>query len=89
MGDEVALRVFRFDSGWHPGLEGPFHVIETREGTIIHLEKRKSGLFLHEDPDVRAYRRAADHVLEVAMSKVESVKLIRHIANSMEGSRDH
>ncbi|MCI2420731.1 helix-turn-helix transcriptional regulator [Saccharopolyspora sp. K220] len=80
----IDLRVFRFDTGWHPALEGPFHLIETGEGTVVHLENRKSALFLHEDSDVRTYRRAAEKVLDVAMSQAESAKLIRYIANNME-----
>jgi transcriptional regulator with XRE-family HTH domain len=80
----IDLRVFRFDSGWHPGLEGPFHLLETGDGVVVHLENRKSALFLHEDADVRTYRRAAEHVLDAALSKTESVKLIRYLINSME-----
>ncbi len=80
----IDLRVFPFGSGWHPALEGPFHLIETGEGTVVHLENRKSALFLHEKSDVRTYQRAAEKVLGVAMSQAESVKLIRYIANSME-----
>ncbi|MEV0089817.1 helix-turn-helix transcriptional regulator [Saccharopolyspora sp. NPDC050642] len=80
----IELRVFRFGTGWHPALEGQFHLIETGEGTVVHLENLKSALFLHEDSDVRTYRRAAEKVLDVAMNQAESAKLIRYIANSME-----
>ncbi|MEU6270485.1 helix-turn-helix domain-containing protein [Saccharopolyspora shandongensis] len=80
----IELRVFRFGTGWNPALEGQFHLIETGDGTVVHLENLKSALFLHEDSDVRTYRRAAEKVLDVAMNQAESAKLIRYIANSME-----
>ncbi|MBB5157727.1 helix-turn-helix domain-containing protein [Saccharopolyspora phatthalungensis] len=84
----VDLRVFRFDSGWHPALEGPFHLIETDDATVVHLEMRNSALFLHRDSDVRAYRQAAERALDTAMNPVESVKLIRFIADSMEDGNE-
>ncbi|MEV6232367.1 helix-turn-helix transcriptional regulator [Saccharopolyspora shandongensis] len=84
----IDLRVFRFDSGWHPALEGPFHLIETAEATVVHLELRDSALFLHKDSDVRAYRRAAERVLDATINPAESLKLIKHIADSMEATRE-
>jgi transcriptional regulator with XRE-family HTH domain len=80
----IDLRVFGFDTGWHPALEGSFNLLETGDGMVVNLENRKSALFLHEDSDVRTYRRAAEQVLDVAMNQAESAKLIRNIANSME-----
>ncbi|MGP4019785.1 helix-turn-helix domain-containing protein [Saccharopolyspora sp. 5N708] len=80
----VDLRIFRFDSSWHPALAGQFHLIETTDSTIVHLENLKSALFLHEDSDVRTYRLAAEKVLDVSMNQAESAKLIRYIVKNME-----
>jgi transcriptional regulator with XRE-family HTH domain len=82
----VEFRVIRYDSGWHPGLEGPFLLIESGQGTVVHLENRKSGLFLHEDADVEAYRSATEMVRNVAMSAAESVRFVAEVAGRLEKS---
>jgi transcriptional regulator with XRE-family HTH domain len=64
----VTIRIVPFVSGWHPGLEGTFHMLETKPTTVVHLENRRSGVFIHEEPDVAAYRRAVDQVSQAAMS---------------------
>ncbi|MER6992176.1 DUF5753 domain-containing protein [Saccharopolyspora hirsuta] len=84
----VDLRGLRHDSGSHPALEGPSHLIETEDSTVVLLEMRNSALFLHEPQDVSSYRQAAARVLGAAMSPTGSAKLIEHIAESAEGSRD-
>lgn len=84
--DNVQLLVVPFESGWQPALEGMFMLLESKEETspVVHLENRRSGLFLHEDEDVGSYRRAVDTVREVAMTPEESTGLIAEVANQME-----
>ncbi|WP_246456724.1 helix-turn-helix domain-containing protein [Saccharopolyspora gloriosae] len=45
----IELRVVPLASGWHPGLEGLFLLIRSELGEVVHLENRKSGLFLWPD----------------------------------------
>lgn len=80
----IDLRVFRLKTNWHPALEGPFLLIESGSSAVVHLENRKSGLFLHEDGDVNAYRKASDKVLETAMNADDSAKLIAEIIRRTE-----
>jgi transcriptional regulator with XRE-family HTH domain len=81
----VDLRAIPGDRGWHPGLEGPFVVVELAEGgPVVHFELRESGLFLHEDPDVAAYQEAARKVFRAAMSPTETVGLIASEAKRIE-----
>ncbi|MGP4014281.1 helix-turn-helix domain-containing protein [Saccharopolyspora sp. 5N708] len=81
----VDLRIIPYHSGWHPGLEGPFTLIESEQATpVVLLETRRSGLCLHQDGDVNAYREAADMILRVAMNSDESMRLIAEIANRLE-----
>lgn len=81
----VDLRVIPIVSNWHPALEGPFLIVEFSKATpIVHLENRRSALFLHEKADTEAYRQAADRVLEVAMSPEESSELIAEQINRWE-----
>lgn len=83
--DHVDLRVIPFSSGWHPALEGPFTLIDPRDDgfPIVFLENRRSGLILHQEADVTAYREAVDVVLEVAMSPEASAELIADVIKGM------
>ncbi len=75
----VDLRVIPFSSGWNPGLEGPFLLIDSEQGPVVQLENRRSGLFLHEKEDVLTYRQAVDTVLEAAKNPTDSVQLVTEI----------
>ncbi len=81
----VTVRIIPAVSGWHPGLEGAFSLLEfTAAPPIVHLETRRSGLFLGEKADVDAYRVAIDKVREVALSPADSTKLIADASQEME-----
>lgn len=81
----VDLRIIPFAAGWYPALEGPFTLIESaQEAPVVHLENRRSGLFLHEPEDIETYRVAVDAVLEVAMSPADSSGLIAEVIREME-----
>ncbi len=73
----VALRVMPFDMGWHPGIEGAFKLVWPRDSApIVHVELRRTTLFLHEDDDVNAYREALGMIDKVALAPESSIKLI-------------
>jgi transcriptional regulator with XRE-family HTH domain len=73
----VEIRVLPYDSGWHPGLEGPFFLIDADSANpVIHIEVRDTGMLLHTQQDVDAYRAAADKVTESAISTEDSLVVI-------------
>ena len=82
----INIQVIPLDTNWHPGLEGPFWLIEFGDGQpdIVHLEIRTTSLFLHQAPEVHEYRRAVDTVRGVAMDPDESRDLIAHIATQLD-----
>jgi hypothetical protein len=83
----VDLRVIPFTTGWSPALEGPFIVIESADITpVVHLENRRSGLFLHEPQDVDLYRAATSAILEVALSPQDSIGFIAEVIREMEAT---
>ena len=85
----VDLRVVPADVGWHPGLEGPFLVIESEEvSPVIQIEMRQSALFLHEEKDVQVYREAVDMIGRVALEAPESALFIAAEADRMEAPDD-
>ncbi|PKW15785.1 helix-turn-helix protein [Saccharopolyspora spinosa] len=80
----IELRIIRPDIGWNPALEGAFSLIETPSGVAVHLENRKSGLFLHEEADIRIYRQAIEMVRQAALGPEDSARLIADLIGRME-----
>ena len=81
----VDVRVIPFDSGWHPGLEGPFVLLQSRQWSpVVQLESRTSLLLLHEEADVVPYEAAAELVSNVALGPEESAGLISDYAERWE-----
>lgn len=85
MGSKVDLSVIPFTADWHPALEGPWTVFQSADApTVVYRELRRSGLFLHEDTDIRAHLEAVDSVREVAMSPQDSAGLIAGLISDLE-----
>jgi transcriptional regulator with XRE-family HTH domain len=73
----VEIRVVTYDTGWHPGLDGPTLLIESRtDPTVVHLEVHRTGLFLHSTGDVTTYREAVNDVLAYALTAEDSLAVI-------------
>jgi hypothetical protein len=73
------------DAGWHAGLDGAFNILEpVGMKPMVFTENHRSLQFLHESSDVELYRRAVDTVLEVALSTVDSIRLMANVASRME-----
>ncbi|MBK0868200.1 MAG: helix-turn-helix transcriptional regulator [Saccharopolyspora sp.] len=83
----VEIQVVPFSTGWHPALEGLFALYETEQGPVVHLENRRSGLFLHEPADVQTYQQAVARVRAVALSPDDSSAFVHRLINEMEGAR--
>ncbi|MCU1680918.1 MAG: Transcriptional regulator, contains XRE-family domain [Amycolatopsis sp.] len=84
----VELRVIPTRTTWHPGLEGPFSIAQFADrGSIVHLENKISGLFLHEPNEVGPYERALNRVEEVAMSPTDTAELIADVIKGKETTR--
>jgi transcriptional regulator with XRE-family HTH domain len=85
MSESVDLRVIPYTAGWNPALEGSWTVIEFKAApTVIHMENRRSGLFLHEEEDVATYHEATASAMEAAMSPTDTRELITASINELE-----
>jgi hypothetical protein len=96
----VDLRIVPDRVGFHPGLEGAFTLIDSdravplrhdgrRRGpaevsSIASVETRRSILMLHEQADVGSYRRAAEWVLDVALTPDASANYLAELAKRLE-----
>lgn len=84
--ENVDIRIMS-TRGWHPGVEGQCTVIEPMPApdafSVVCLDNRRSGLILHQEEDVAAYRQDVDAVLRTAMSPTDSVRLIAAVIKEM------
>lgn len=71
--------------GWHPGLAGPFQLIEFPTASpIVHAELHRSSLFLWEEEDVKGFTKASEIIRQAAMTPAETAGVIEDIVNGME-----
>jgi transcriptional regulator with XRE-family HTH domain len=71
--------------GYHPGLAGPFELIEFPTARpVLHLEHHWSSLTLWEEEDVKAFMDASGMIQQAAMTPADSAGVIEDIVNGME-----
>lgn len=76
---QVTLQVVPFDTGAHAGMPGSFVVMEfpnAADSDLVYLESIAGDLFLERENDVRRFSITFEHLQAVALSPVESVRLI-------------
>ncbi|WP_021591815.1 helix-turn-helix domain-containing protein [Actinomadura welshii] len=84
----VEIAVIPFGAGAHPGMKGPFTLLEFDGdlGDILYLEgSGTSETITGEDPRIAAYRAAFEQLRAEALPSEESLTLIEQIADEMSG----
>ncbi len=80
----ISIRVVPAVAGAHPGLNGPFVIMDYQElPSLVHLENKVASLYLEEPADVQVYRLVFKGLLAVALTPEQSVALIRRVAAGM------
>lgn len=80
----IRLRVVPFAAGAHPGLEGPFLILEfDAQPPLVHQEIRGTGGFLEEGRHVARARLDWRGLGSKALSPEASVRLVAEIADGM------
>lgn len=71
--------------GYHPGLAGPFELIEFAQASpIVLLDHHRSSAFLWDEEDVQEFVKAAAQIREAAMTPAETAEVIAKIVHGME-----
>jgi len=80
----VTVQVVPTSAGAHPGLEGPFVILEfDGDPTLVHLETRRGSAFLDEDDDIAATMLALQHLQQIALSPDDMLDLLAEIAREL------
>lgn len=80
----ITIQVVTYAAGAHPGMSGPFLVMEfpDPDPALIYTENASGGLFLEAEPEVQRYRATFQRLTAQALSPDDSVNAIRKAAES-------
>jgi hypothetical protein len=77
----VSIQVIPYQRGAHTGLDGSFVVLEfAKAQTIVHLEHKRSGLFLDEPEIVAPFVSAVDTLRGMALDPHRSAEFVASVA---------
>ena len=80
----VTVQVVPTAAGAHPGLGGPFVIMEfDGDPTIVHLENRRGSAFLEEDADIVEAMIALQHLQRIALSPEDTLDLLAEVAREL------
>lgn len=87
----ITIEIVPFSAGVHPGMKGPFTVLEFAgdDEDILYLENARGGgsnpsaLLTGEDPQILQHRVAFERLREQSLGPKESIELIGQVAESM------
>jgi transcriptional regulator with XRE-family HTH domain len=87
----ITIEIVPFSAGVHPGMKGPFTVLEFPgdDEDVLYLENARGGasnpsaLLTGEDPEILAHREAFERLREQSLGPKESVELISQVADGM------
>ncbi|MFC4055005.1 helix-turn-helix domain-containing protein [Actinomadura syzygii] len=75
----VEIRVLPYSAGAQPGHNGSYHILTTRDLSVVLIENLTTGWYLEEDEDVRRHALAFDHLVTASLSPSDSLDLIERL----------
>lgn len=89
--DNVTVQVIPFDAGPHPGLGGPFTIMEfgwPDDPGLVYLEPQSDqSTYLGSRRDVYAFAGAFERLAEIAESPGDSLQMLRRVADDSSEAR--
>jgi transcriptional regulator with XRE-family HTH domain len=87
----ITVEIVPFSAGVHPGMKGPFTVLEFPgdDEDVLYLENARGGgsnpsaLLTGEDPQILTHRVAFERLREQSLGPKKSIELIGQVAESM------
>lgn len=77
----ITLQVLPYDKGGHPGLGGPFSILEFEEDSpVVYVESPAGNLYLEKRPDVRLFSGTFDRLRAVALAPDDDTTALLHRA---------
>ncbi|WP_223199498.1 helix-turn-helix domain-containing protein [Solihabitans fulvus] len=80
----ITLQVAPFDAGAHPGLCGPFMILDfIDQPTLAYMESHRTIAFLEEEEHVRRAKTTWAQLCAMALSAEDSIRLIADLAGTL------
>jgi len=82
----VTMQVVPFTAGLHPGMKGPFEVVQFEDApdeNIVFLEGPRSDSIIAEPKETQSYLAAFQHIAEISLGPSDSVNHLRQTAAEM------
>ena len=80
----VTVQVVPTAAGAHPGLGGPFVILEfDGDPTLVYLENRRGSAILEEEDDIAEATMALQHLQHIALSSDDSLALLADVAREL------
>jgi transcriptional regulator with XRE-family HTH domain len=80
----VTVQVVPTVAGAHPGLGGPFVILEfDGDPTLVYLENRRGSAILEEEDDIAEATMALRHLQRIALSSDDSLALLAEVAREL------
>lgn len=81
----IVVQVLPYELGAHPGMDGPYVLLTfTKARTIVHLEHKKSSLFLDKQESVETFVETTARLRALALDPIQSARLIAEAATAYE-----
>ncbi len=80
---KVTIQVMPFDAGAHPGMQGPFALLDfpwRGDPGVVYIEHRSGAFYLEDQQEIKAHTVAFQHLSAYALSPDRSVTMIRALA---------
>lgn len=82
----ITIEIITFAAGLHPGMKGPFEVVEfadPADGDVVFLESPRGDMVSDEPVDTLHYREAFDHLRKASLGPRESGSYLAEVAKGM------
>jgi len=82
----VTIRVVPFTAGLHPGMKGPFEIVQfedTPDENMVFLEGPSDDIINDDPEETRDYLAAFEHITEISLGLSESLDRLRAAAGEM------
>ncbi len=81
----VTVRAVPIDTGWHPGLTGPFTLYNFADAaSVAYLPSLRAGRFGYDEAEVTAYKVASAALRRAALGQEDSVPFINTLIKKLE-----
>ncbi len=84
----VTIQVVPFTAGLHPGMKGPFKVVQfedTPDENVVFLEGPRGDIISDDPKETQNYLEAFEHITEISLGSSDSVERLRKAVGELTG----